>query len=62
MKIWATELVEAAYDKGRKDQREEILDIINSADDMSQAMYRIIKYLMCEKLQEMEELEELKNE
>lgn len=44
---------EARYNgiiEGRRDERKKIIEIIDSADDYSQAMYMVVRYLIKEEL------------
>lgn len=40
------------YNKGRKDERSKIIEILDSADDSKNAMYLLTKYLIEEQLKE----------
>lgn len=38
------------YEKGRKDERIKIMNIVDNADDMAQAMYLLGQYIISEEL------------
>lgn len=40
------------YEKGRKDERKKIMNIVDSADDMAQAIYLLGQYIIIEELKD----------
>lgn len=44
--------IEKAYHQGRKDERKKIMNIVDSGEDMAQAMYLLGQYIIGEELKE----------
>lgn len=50
-------IIKHFYEKGRSDERKKIMEIVDGADDIAQAMYLLGQYIISEELKEKKEEE-----